>query len=200
MIKALLLIFDPAGTWDRIAQARRSFAFVMLVYLLPMLVIPSIIEGVGLINLGEWQQNVQRKRFFTVREAVLFEVAQTFLLLLVILVGGKMIKSLCDTFHQRHTYNQAFTTAAYGLSPVLLFRMLDVFPMTPWLPWALGVLLMTTVLYHGVPRVMEPDPSHAFGLFLSSWLVLALATGILRFATAAFLGGKFPVLQRIISG
>jgi hypothetical protein len=198
VIKALLLIFDPAGTWDRIAQARRSFAFVTLVYLLPMLILPSIIEGFGLMHFGEWQQNIQRKKIFTAREAIIFEFVQTCLLFLVVLIGGKMIKSLCDTFHQRHTYTQAFTTAAYGLSPVLLFRVLDLFPMTPWLPWMLGVLLMTTVLYHGVPRVMEPDPSHAFGLFLSTWLVLALTTGILRFATASFLAGKFPALQRLI--
>jgi hypothetical protein len=55
------------------------------------------------------------------------------------------------------------------------------------------------VLYHGVPRVMLPDPSHAFGLYLMIAVLLVLITGIVRFATAACLQGKFPALQSLIS-
>jgi hypothetical protein len=67
------------------------------------------------------------------------------------------------------------------------------------LSWAIGIILSIAVLYHGVPRMMEPDPPHAFGLFFMSALLLALVTGLVRYATASFLEGKFPKLQVIIS-
>jgi hypothetical protein len=47
---------------------------------------------------------------------------------------------------------------------------------------------------------MEPDPPHAFGLFLMSSLLLALITGLVRFVTATYLRGEFPAVQAIISG
>ena len=43
--------------------------------------------------------------------------------------------------------------------------------------------------------MMDPDPSHAFGLFFMSALLLVLITGLVRFVTAAYLQGKFPKLQ-----
>ena len=47
---------------------------------------------------------------------------------------------------------------------------------------------------------MEPDPSHAFGLYLMSALLLVLVSGLVRFVTAAYLGGKFPVPAGLLPG
>jgi hypothetical protein len=47
--------------------------------------------------------------------------------------------------------------------------------------------------------MMEPDPSHAFGLFFMSALLLVLVSGMVRFVTAAFLEGKFAKLQVLVS-
>ena len=200
MIKALLLIFDPAGTWEGIFRARRSLVFVLVVYLFPLLLLASAAEGYGLVHWGKWQGEISRIKQFPIREAVVIETAQFLLALVVIFVGANMIKSIGETFHGRHTHNQTFTAVAYGLSPLFLLRLLDAFPgISPWLSWAIGILLSIAVLYHGVPRMMEPDPPHAFGLFFMSALLLALVTGLVRYATASFLEGKFPKLQVIIS-
>ena len=111
-----------------------------------------------------------------------------------------MLKSIGETFHGRHTYPQAFTTVAYGLSPLFLFHLLDAFPKVyPWVGWSIGIILSIAALYYGVPRMMEPDPPHAFGLFLMSSLLLVCVTGVLRFVTAAYLQGIFDKLQVIVS-
>jgi len=65
--------------------------------------------------------------------------------------------------------------------------------------WAIGIMLSVGVLYQGVPRTMEPDPAHAFGLYLMTALLVVLISGLVRFATAAYLQGKFPALQSLIS-
>jgi hypothetical protein len=66
---------------------------------------------------------------------------------------------------------------------------------SPWVPWGIGMALTIAVLYHGVPRMMDPDPAHAFGLYLMSCLVLVLSTGLFRFLTSWYLAGKFGELN-----
>jgi hypothetical protein len=128
------------------------------------------------------------------------EVAQFLASLGVVFIGAKLLKSLGETFHGRHTYQQTISAVAYGLSPLFLVRMLDVFPrISLWASWSIGIILVVAVLYHGVPRMMEPDPSHAFGLYLISTLLLALVTALARFITWAFFEGKFPALQTFVS-
>jgi hypothetical protein len=118
----------------------------------------------------------------------------------VVFAGAKLVKSVGETFRGRHTYNQAFTAVAYGLGPLFLLRLFDTFSgISPWAPWGVGIVLSISVLYQGLPRVMEPDPSHAFGLYLMSAVLLALITGMARFVTAGYLQGEYPKLLAIVS-
>jgi len=200
MIKALLLIFDPMATWEGIFRARRSTVFILVIYLLPLLLITSAGEGFGLVQWGKWQGEIGHLKKFPVQETVVVEAVQILALLLVVFAGAYLLKSIGETFHGRHTYGQAFTTVAYSLSPLFLLRLLDAFTgVYPWVGWSIGIILSVAVLYHGVPRMMEPDPSHAFGLYLMSALLLVMVTGLVRFVTAAYLLGKFPKLQPIVS-
>jgi len=200
MIKALLLIFDPTATWEGIARARRSLLFLLVVYLLPMVLLASAAEGYGLVHWGKWQGELGRIKKFPVIEAAIVEAAQLVLGLGVVFLGASMVKAVGDTFHGRHTYVQAFTTVAYSLSPLFLLRLLDAFNWVhPMVSWAIGIILSIAVLYNGLPRIMEPAPPHAFGLFLVSALLLLLVTGLVRLGTASFLLGKFARLQVIVS-
>ncbi len=71
--------------------------------------------------------------------------------------------------------------------------------MSPWVTWTIGIVLSIGVLYQGIPRMMEPDPPHAFGLYLMSAVLLCLITGLERFVTAWYLQGKFVKLDSVIS-
>jgi hypothetical protein len=177
--------------------------FILLVHLLPLLLITSACEGYGLIRWGKQRgevQEVSRLKPFTRGEAVIFETGQLVLSLVVVFVGASMLKSIGETFHGRHTYTQAFSAMAYGLSPLFLLRLLDTFPSVPlWVPWAIGILLSSGALYHGVPRMLEPDPPHAFGLFLMSSLLMVVVTGLVRFVTWWYLEGKLTKLQALVN-
>ena len=200
MIKALLLIFEPIATWEGILLARRSVGFVLTTYVLPLLLITSAAEGYALVHWGKWQSDVSRFKTFSLGEAVLVEAAQILLSFGVVLVGAHLLKAIGQTFHGRNTYTQALTAVAYSMGPLFLLHLLDVFAgISPWVAWTIGICLTVAALYQGVPRSMEPDPPHAFGLFLMSALLLVLISGLVRFATAAYLQGKFPALQSLIS-
>jgi hypothetical protein len=201
MIKALLLIFDPIASWERVVRAQRSLPFVLLVFLLPLLLLSCVAEGYGILTWGKMQGEFVHLQKYSRQEVLCYETLQFVLGLLLVLVGAKLLKSLGETFHGRHTYAKAFTVVAYALSPLFLLRILDAHPsVSPWITWAIGILLSTGVLYQGVPRVMQPDPPHALGLFLISALLLVLTSGLVRFLTVWWLQGKFKAVETIILG
>lgn len=200
MIKALLLIFEPMQTWERIFRAQRSLGFILVTFLMPMILITSAVEGYGLVYKGRWQEDLDYLRVFPRSEALVFEVLQALLTMAVVFIAAKILKSLGETFHGRHTMTQAFTTVAYGLSPLFLLRLLDGFPsVNHWVSWSIGVSLCVTVLYQGVPRIMMPDPPHAFGLFLMNALLVVLITGLARFVTSWYIVGHFKPVEHVIS-
>lgn len=199
MIKALLLIFTPMKAWDRIIPAQRGTFFILTTFLLPLLALTSLAEGYGLVHWGERQKDVNFIRLFSAKEALVYEAAQLVLSVGIIFVGAKIIKSLGETFHGRHTFRQAFTAVAYGLSPLFTLRLMDAFVINPWIAWTVGMLISAMALYHGVPRTLQPDPAHAFGLYLVSMFLLAIASGLVRFVTAWYLEGKFKTLESVFS-
>jgi hypothetical protein len=200
MIKALLLIFDPVGSWERIVRAQRSVLFILVVFLLPLVLLSGAAEAYGIATWGKWEGEIVRhRRAFAQPEVLCYGAVQFVASLLLVFVGAKLLKSLGETFHGRHTYTQTFTVAAYGLGPLFLLRVLDAAPWMPlWASWAIGIVLSMAVLYQGVPRVMQPDPPHAFGLYLMSALLLLLTSGLARFVTAWWLEGKFKKVEALI--
>jgi len=199
MIKAILLIFDPVRSWDTIAQDKRSITFILTAFLLPLLALTLLAEAYGLSNWGKNFGDVIGHKQYNRQEVVVYVALQLVATLLVLFIGAKLLKALGDTFHGRHSYTQAFCAVAYGLSPMFLLRFLDAFPsISPWVPWAIGMILSVAIMYHGVPRVMEPDPPHAFGLYITSALLLAMTSGLARFLTYWWLLGKFTTVQKTI--
>jgi hypothetical protein len=194
MIKALLLIFEGGTAWDRVVLARRGFLFVFLVHLLPMLLIVAVVEGFGLTHWGKWRPAFKDYNVFTLKHTIGYEAAQTVFTLLAVLASARMVEIMGKTFHGRNNYTQGFTAVVFGLSPMFLFRLLDIAPtMNPYASWLLGICISIWILYQGLPRVMMPDPTHAFGLYLSTALVLFLATGMVRVLTALYLTGNVAV-------
>jgi uncharacterized membrane protein YidH (DUF202 family) len=191
MFKTFFLIFESAATWGKIAQAQRSFVYILTTHLLPLILLGSVVEGLGVARWGKWQPTFDRIRNFSLAETVTFEVIYSLLLMGVVLVCALLLLKVSQTFFGRNNYREAFTTIAYSFSPLLLLRLLDAAPMmSPWVSWMVGILLTVWILYQGIPRVMQPDPTHAFGLYLSTIIVTVLISGLVRVMTGLYLLGN----------
>ena len=196
MIKALLLIFEPCATWDKIAQARRSFLFVFAAYLTPMIVLSVAAEIAGLHLLGRRDEFSGDIRQIPQRLLIHYGLAQLVLGFAFVLIGARVMRGLGDTFHSRHKFPDCFRLVAYAFSPVFLIRMLDGFPwMNPWASLAIGLVLAWSLLYPGVPRLLEPDPPQAFGLYLSSGVTITVIAGLCRFVGILILTEKIKFLR-----
>lgn len=200
MIKALFLIFESSEAWDRVIAARRGVLFLLLLDVLPMVVIVAALEGYGLMKWGRHLWNSGQVRFFTAGEMTVYEILQSVALIAVVFICALIVKAFCNSSYARHTFAQGFTVAACGLSPLFLLRTLDVFPaINPWLTWGVGIMLCAGTLYHGIPRVMQPDPSQGFGLFIMCSILFIMVTGLERFVTVWFLTGRIPPINEFIT-
>jgi Yip1 domain len=200
MIKAVLLIFEPVPTWERIVAAQRKWSSILLGHLLPLLLLACAVEGYGLFHWGKPRGKIPHIQALTLPETLVFEGAQLLLSFGIIFLSAKLLKALGETFHGRHSLRETFTVAAYALSPLFLLRTIDAFPsVSPWTPWAIGIALSAAVLYHGLPRVMQPDPPHAFGLYIMGLVILLIITGLGCFLTTWYLQGRFTKLDAIVS-
>jgi len=200
MIKALLLIFDPVRTWEGIVADQRRWLSILAGHVLPLLLLVSAAEGYGLVRWGKPRGDISHLYPMSLAQAVVFEAAELVLSLFIVFLAARIIKSLGETFHGRHSLAETFTVAAYGLSPLFLLRLPNAFPwVSPWLTWAIGITLSASILYRGLPRVMRPDPPHALGLYLMSVVLLVMITGLACFLTTWYLQGKFARLDALIS-
>lgn len=194
MIKMVFLIFEPGVTWEKIAQARRGFGFILVMHVLPLIVLAAGIEGWGLCRWGHWQPQFHKIREFPASEVIVFEALQAVMFLVMVLASAFLLRNISQTFDRRRNFLQAFTTVAYSYSPLFVIHAFNAGPMiNPWLCWALGIASTVWILYQGVPRVMQPDATHAFGLFLSAVIVQVLVSGTVRVLTVLFLLGKADV-------
>lgn len=192
MIKALLLIFDPENTWERIEQNPYSVSSVFFGYLLPLLLLGTAVEIWGMMKLGyDKGQIVERREKLGQEMATRYGAAQVGLGLLTAFVGAWLFKKVSQGFHRRHKYREAFATIGYSLGPIYLARMLDGLPgVNTWICWGLGALLGVSILYRGIPRVMKPDPSNALGLYLVCSFLLIVITGIAHYVAQLVLQEK----------
>jgi len=182
MIKSLLLIFDSANTWEKIAAAPQNALKVFTLSLMPLLLLSAAAEGAALIKFGREQGPLDTMKPVSQELALRYEIAQLGLSLLVVVAGAAILQKIGHSFHRRHTYSECFTTLAYSLSPLFLLRVFAGFPAIPaWACWAVGILLSVSALYRGIPRIMRPDPSNALGLYLLSSLLLIVVTGLAHF-------------------
>lgn len=189
MLRALLLIFDPNNTWEKISTSKHSVAHVFFFYLLPIMLLALAVEGWLITQFGVERGRVVERILRLRPEVVLrYELAQFVLGLAISFIGAWFFKLVGEGFHRRHSYSECFAALGYSLGPYFLVRILDGWPvLNTWIPWTIGILLALSVLYRGVPRLMKPDPSNALGVYLLCSMLLLILSGLAHFIASLVL-------------
>jgi hypothetical protein len=185
------MIVSPAQGWQRAVEASRSVTRLLLLHLLPMLLLGCVAESYGLTRWGRALSELGTVKVFTLREVLPYQACHFAGGLLAVLISAFVLRGLGNTFHRREKFVPALAASVFGLGPVFLLRVCDAFPaFNPWVSWLIGAVLAAAILYQGVPRLLRLDPAHALGVYLSSILVLVLASALLRMATIMLIQPK----------
>ena len=192
MLRALLLIFDPANSWEKIETAKPSVAHVFFAYILPIMLLSFAAEAWLLSRFGMERGHLTQRLAAVPQDVIIrYEVAQFALGLLICFLGAFLIQILSQSFHRRHTYSDSFATLGYSLGPYFLCRILDGWPViNTWVAWAIGAVLAISLLYRGLPRVLRPDPSNALGVYLMCSMVALAITAICHYFAVLILSEK----------
>lgn len=202
LLKDWFLITRPDETWNHIATGRRGVGLIFLCYLLPMLLLTALIEGHGLILIGRRQLAAGLTDQFPPARVVGFEVVQGLLLLLLLVAGAVFIKFFGNACHRRNHLSQSLVVLFHAAGPLLLLQLFNGIPHLGvyWASWLVGVTLMVSTLYYGLPRIMRPDPPSALGLFLAGGFVVFLLLFGGRLLTYFYLTGDLHLHGTGLSG
>jgi hypothetical protein len=192
MLRALLLIFDPADSWEKIETAKSSVGHIFFTYLLPIMLLSFAVEAWLLTQLGSHRGGVVERVARVSKDVVIrYEVTQFALGIVLVFLGTVLMKKLSEGFHRKHTFKECFATLGYSLGPYFLCRMLDGIPsLNTWIVWAIGAMLAVSLFYRGLPRLMKPDPSNALGVYLMCSILILVLTGVAHYVATLVLGGK----------
>jgi len=196
----ILLAFNPRTAWEKMALTRRGYGRVFACHLIPLILLVSVAEGIGLCHWGKWQLRFLRIKEFTPTSAMSYELVQAGLFLGMVVFSTFVLQRIVETFGQRRSSLPTFKLMAYAFTPFFIAHLLNLDPkMSPWVSWGLGVGLTVWVLYHGVPQMLQPDPPQTFGIYLSAITVVVLASGFIRIMTGTYLLGEMDLPHSYLS-
>ncbi|MSU61504.1 MAG: DUF1282 domain-containing protein [Pedosphaera sp.] len=191
MIRVIALIFAPFRTWTKIAEAQRGVLFVLCLSFLPLMLGCVAAETYSLIHWGEPRGASENLVRISQTIAVRYAIAQVLLLTTCVFFSAYVLHAVAESFHITTRFYQSFAAVVYGISPLVLMRLLDAWPAIPsWGCWAFGVLLSISALYNGVALMLRPEQTKGLGLYLVTAIIIVLSTGVSHFVAQAVLHEK----------
>ncbi len=191
MVRALKLLFAPDKTWEKMALNPPRAATLVLLSLLPLIAITFAVEGYGLFKLGESVAGFDQVHRLPDERIIRYEVFYAVASVLVIFTGSFLLKSVAESFNVAASFGTCFILIACGFMPIFLLRIPDGIPqINTWTCWAVGAVLASRILYHGVALWLKPEQTKGFGLFLVSIIYTFVLSGLVHFAAVQVLHGK----------
>ena len=191
MLRALNLLFNPEATWQKMALKPPYIATVLFISILPMMAIALGVEAYAMVNFGEMFSEIGRRTVSqdrAIKYAVFYGAAS----LVVVLFGAGLLKHVAESFNLRSSFSVCLILIAFAYSPIFYGRLLDAIPaINTWICWAVGVALAMRILYHGVAWWLQPEQTKGFGLFILTFIYVAVLSGLVHFASLQVLHGRF---------
>src|SRR5687767_11340403 len=101
MFRALLLIFDPANSWQRIETAKPSVSRVFFIYVLPILMLSLAVEGWLIARFGLEGRSLSARAIRVSQDLLVrYETTQFAFGLFICFGGAWLIQKLSESFHR----------------------------------------------------------------------------------------------------
>ncbi|HEY3762235.1 MAG TPA: Yip1 family protein [Verrucomicrobiae bacterium] len=200
VFKDLFLIVRPVTTWNRLVGAKHGAVYTFFIYLLPVLLLTAACEGRRRLLFGRQQMAEGVNNYFTLPMVCTYEAGSILITLCLLFLTALMIKAFANDYRVRNQLSQSLDVVFHAIGPMLLIQCLNAFPnIYSWLTWSVGISLSVSILYHGLPLILQPDPAAAFGLYLCSALILVLLMLGGSLFTGFYLDGELKSLENFIS-
>ena len=177
--RAKNIITTPKTEWEAIANEEPKIQEILLGYVLPLALIPTIalIVGWGVVGiLG----------FTSFTYGIALGLVQLINAFLSVLIAGFVIDALSTSFGSTKNMGKAVQLVAYSMTPIWVFGILNILPAIGWLSYLLGLYALFLIYLGLTPLMKTPEDKKVVYMIVSVvilavvyWIITLIFTSLL---------------------
>jgi hypothetical protein len=181
--RAKNIIVTPKTEWDVVSAEEPNIQQILLGYVLPLALIPTIavIIGWGLIGIFG---------FTSFTYGIAMGLVQFINAFLSVLVAGFVIDLLAPSFGSQKNMGRAVQLVAYSMTPIWIAGILNILPSIGWLAGLIG-LYGLYLMYLGLAPLMKTPEDKKVGYLVVSILILIVVYFVIAAILTAILMAIF---------
>ncbi len=180
--RAKNIIVTPKTEWDAVSAEEPNIQQILLGYVLPLSLIPTIavILGWGMIGIFG---------FTSFTYGIAMGLVQLLTAFLSVLVAAFVIDLLAPSFGSQKNLGRAVQLVAYSMTPMWIAGILNILPSIGWLAGLIG-LYGLYLMYLGLTPLMKTPEDKKVGYLVVSIIILI----VVYFVVAAILTAIFMAI------
>lgn len=177
--RAKNIIITPKTEWEAVAAEEPNIQQILLGYVLPLALIPTISTIIGWGAIGILG-------FTSFSYGIAMGLVQLINAFLSVLIAGFVIDALAPSFGSQKNMGRAVQLVAYSMTPMWIAGILSIIPAIGWLSFLLG-LYGLFLLYMGLSPLMKtPEDKKAVYLIVIIVVLIAIYWILTLILTAIF--------------
>jgi hypothetical protein len=181
--RAINIIKTPKTEWEAVATEEPNIQQILLGYVLPLALIPTIATIIGWGVIGMFG-------FTSFTYGIAMGLVQIINAFLSVLIAGFVIDALAPSFGSQKNMGRAVQLVAYSMTPIWAAGILNILPTIGWLAGLIG-LYGLFLLYLGLAPLMKTPEDKKVGYLVVSIIILIVVYFVIAAILTAILMAVF---------
>ena len=181
--RAKNIIITPKTEWDAVAAEEPNIQQILVSYVLPLALIPTIAAIIGWGVIGIFG-------FTSFSYGIAMGLVQLINAFLSVLIAGFVIDALAPSFGSQKNMGRAVQLVAYSMTPIWIAGILNILPTIGWLAGLIG-LYGLFIMYLGLSPIMKTPEDKKVGYLIVSIIILIVVYFVIAAILTAILMAIF---------
>ncbi len=183
--RAKNIMLSPKTEWDAIANEEPNIQQILISYVLPLALIPTVFSIIGWGVIGILG-------FTSFTYGIAMGLVQLLSSFISVLVAGFVIDALASSFGSQKNTGKAIQLVAYSMTPIWVAGVLYILPSIGWLSGLVG-LYGLYLLFLGLTPMMKTPEDKRVGYLIVSIVILLVVYFVVGAILTAILLAVFGV-------
>jgi hypothetical protein len=181
--RAKNILLTPKTEWETVAAEEPNIQQILLGYVLPLALIPTIATIIGWGVIGMFG-------FTSFTYGIAMGLVQIINAFLSVLIAGFVIDALAPSFGSQKNMGRAVQLVAYSMTPIWVAGILNILPTIGWLAGLIG-LYGLFLMYLGLAPLMKTQEDKKVGYLVVSIIILIVVYFVIAAILTAILMAVF---------
>ena len=181
--RAKNILLTPKTEWEAVAAEEPNIQQILLGYVLPLALIPTIATIIGWGVIGMFG-------FTSFTYGIAMGLVQIINAFLSVIIAGFVIDALAPSFGSQKNMGRAVPLVAYSMTPIWVAGILNILPTIGWLAGLIG-LYGLFLIYLGLAPLMKTPEDKKVGYLVVSIIILIVVYFVIAAILTAILMAVF---------